>query len=179
MWWHRIHLKYTCGSINCCNTIIQAWLHVLAGTLFTCGRGVFGIFCSALVPHQFTADLHCYYFKPLNTAVCQHSSEKCVYGLLTSREYFQSPGVSFHFQVSAQVNMAIRASAICQDSRRPVTIVKTRGLFSKGQQGRGIRAAPCWLLCTGKRTSVCLTGLRTLSEQSSGCSHVKPELQEI
>lgn len=158
--------------------IIQAWLHALVGTLFTLWHRVFGIFCSALVPHQLTADLHCYYFKPLNTAVCQHSSEKCVYGLLTSREYFQSPGVSFHFQVSAQVNTAIRASTICQDSPLPVTIVKTRHLVSKGQKGRGIRAAPCWLLCTGKRTSVCLTGLRTLSEQSSGCSHVRPELQE-
>lgn len=117
-----------------------------------------------------------------NPAVSQHSSEKCVYGLLTSTEWFQSLGVSFHFQVSAQVNTAIRASTICRDSpllpwqvqkKKTKTTHDTWGTIS-----RGIKAAPCWLLCTGRRTSVCLKDLRTLLERSSGCSHVRPELQD-
>lgn len=57
----------------------------------------------------------------LNPAVSQHSSEKPVYGLLTSKECFQSVGVSFHFQVSAQVNTAIHVGAICRDGHTAVT----------------------------------------------------------
>lgn len=56
-----------------------------------------------------TAELHRYYPKLQNPAVSQHSSKKCVYGLLTSGEAFQSAGASFHFQVSVQVNTAMRA----------------------------------------------------------------------
>lgn len=112
-----------------------------------------------------------------NPAVSQHSSKKSVYGLLTCGEAFQSAGVSFHFQVSAQVNTAMRARTICRDSRlcwwqaqkQPVT-------FRSSLEGR--RAAPCWPLCTGRRTSVCPTGPRTPLERSSGCSHARPELQQ-
>lgn len=38
--------------------------------------------------------------------------------------------------------------------------------------------APCWRLCTGRRTSVCLRDLHTLWAQSSVCSRVRPELQK-
>lgn len=44
--------------------------------------------------------------------------------------------------------------------------------------GRRRETAPCWLPCTGRRTSVCPTGLHTPSVRSSGCSHVTPELQQ-
>lgn len=50
-----------------------------------------------------------------NPAVSQQSSRNCVYGLLTSRERFQSLGVSFHFQVSAHIKTVIHALAICWD----------------------------------------------------------------
>lgn len=40
------------------------------------------------------------------------SSRKCVYGLLTSGERFQSIGARFHFWVSAQVNTEIYAPTI-------------------------------------------------------------------
>ena len=48
-----------------------------------------------------------------NPAVSQQSSRNCIYGLLTSRECFQSLGVSFHFRVSAHVNMVMYTLAIC------------------------------------------------------------------
>lgn len=133
-------------------------------------------------PPQFTAKLYCYHSK-LQTQLSV-TSEKCVYGLLTSRDGFQSLGVSFHFQVSAQVNTAIRALTICWDSpllpsakkQRVTHVVRSQ----KEQSGRerGIVGAPCWLRCTGRRTSVCLTGLHIPSGRSSVCSHARPELQE-
>lgn len=56
----------------------------------------------------------CTVITPNSVTVRQHSSKKRVNGLLTSGERFPSLGVSFHFQVSAQVNTAIHALAICR-----------------------------------------------------------------
>lgn len=82
--------------------------------LYLCfGDGISEHFPPALILNS--SQLTCAVITP-NPAVSQHSSKKCVYGLLTSTEWFQSLGVSFHFQVSAQVNTAIRASTICRDS---------------------------------------------------------------
>lgn len=135
---------------------------------------------SSSVVHSWPALL---LLQTLNPAVSLHSSKKCVYGLLTSRERFQSLEVSFHFQVSAQVNTAIHALAICRDGHAAsrtsaTTTYDTEVMISQEARERGVIAAPCWLLCTGRRTSVCLIGLRTLLGQSSGCSRARPKLQE-
>lgn len=111
-----------------------------------------------------------------NPAVSQHSSRKCVYGLSTSGEAFQSAGASFHFQVSAQVNTAMCARTICRDSRLCRWQVQKQAVTFRSPLG-GRRAAPCWPPCTGRRTSVCPPGPRTPSERSSGCSRARPELQ--
>lgn len=72
-----------------------------------CGNEIFGIFLPATrILHSWPALL---LSQTPNPAVSQHSSKKCVYGLLTSGEAFQSAGASFHFQVSVQVNTAMRA----------------------------------------------------------------------
>lgn len=89
--------------------------------------------------------------------------------------------------MSAQVNAAIHALTICWDGHAAAltcarTTYDTRGLT--GERGKGKKrdnrrkSVPCLLPCTGRRTSVCLRGLHTLSEQSSVCSRVRPELQE-
>ena len=111
-----------------------------------------------------------------NPAVSQHSSKKCVYGLLTSGEAFQSAGASAHFQVSAQVNTAMRARTICRDGGScRWQVQKQPAAFRSTLAGR--RAAPCWPRCTGRRTSVCPTDPHTPLERSSGCSRARPELQ--
>lgn len=136
----------------------------------------FGIFHTGPHPAPFTADLHCYYSKLQKTAVSQLSSEKCVYGLLTSKGAFPVTRGELSLPVSAQVNAAIHAPAICRAAS--TTSAKTTydtEVRSNGE--RRIIAAPCWLPCTGRRTSVCLIDLRTLLEQSSVCSHVRRELQ--
>lgn len=136
----------------------------------------FGIFHTGPHPAPFTADLHCYYSKLQKPAVSQLSSEKCVYGLLTSKGAFPVTRGELSLPVSAQVNAAIHAPAICRAAS--TTSAKTTydtEVRSNGE--RRIIAAPCWLPCTGRRTSVCLIDLRTLLEQSSVCSHVRRELQ--
>lgn len=159
-----------------------------AGPLFMVWRRDLGIFCTGPHPPRFTADLHCYYSKlqTPNPAVSQHSSRKCVYGLLTSRESFPSLVVSFHFQVSAQVNRVIHAPAICRDGHA-ASMASAKTTFDtevwynrrEGEEKRdnSRNTAPCWLRCTGRRTSVFLIGLHTLLEQSSVCSHARPELR--
>lgn len=63
---------------------------------------------------KYSASSACTVITPNSVTVRQHSSKKRVNGLLTSGERFPSLGVSFHFQVSAQVNTAIHALAICR-----------------------------------------------------------------
>lgn len=66
------------------------------------------------------------------------------------------------------------------DVRRPAG--RTEPLVWKSGEreegGSAVGEAPCWPRCTGRRTSAGPTGLRTRSERSSGCSRVRPELQQ-
>lgn len=174
------HQKYTSDRIHKFNKRLQA----SAGTLFMLWQWDSGTFRSSSPhPPQFTAEVHCYHSK-LQTQLSV-TSKKCVYGLLTSRDGFQSLGVSFHFQVSAQVNTVIRALTICWDSLPLLWQVQKSNAWLMWYdpkrtkwKGKGILGAPCWLRCIGRRTSVCLTGLHILSGRSSVCSHERPELQE-
>lgn len=93
--------------------------------------------------------------------------------------------LSFRFQVSARVNTAgwpppgapyvgrVRRTAAGRTDG--AARVEKRG---KGRGGSAVGEAPCWPRCTGRRTSAGPTGLRTRSERSSGCSRVRPELQQ-
>lgn len=133
-------------------------------------------------PQQFTADLHCYYSKPqtqlsVNTVlrsvfmVCWHL------GSVSSHWGWAFTSRWVHKSTQRYVLWPYVGIVRCfHDKCKNNTWI--RGTILKERRERGIIAAPCWLLCTGRRTSVCLTGLRTPLEQSSVCSHVRPELQE-
>lgn len=57
-----------------------------------------------------------------------------LYGLLTSWEFFQSLGLSFHFQMSAMLTRAIRAPAVCRHGRATSMMRKGHQLMSAGMR---------------------------------------------
>lgn len=156
---------------------VLARMWASAGPLFTLTKWAFGIFYSGPYCPCFTADLHCYY----STLRAQLS----VYTVLGSVFFFfkvcwHLGSVSSHYgwaftfrwvHTLTRATRALRAPAICWDGR--AAFCGEKRLWANEWRD----ALPCWLLCTGRRTSVCLRGLHTLLVLSSVCSHVKPELK--
>lgn len=109
----------------------------------------------------------------IQAQLCLNSSKKCLYGLFTSRERFQSLGVSYYFRVTAPVdNNTCSGHMPGQPNSFPGKYQRIPSIEGKSDFG----GLPYWPQCTDRRTSVCLRDLRTLLEQSSVCSHVRPEL---
>lgn len=119
-----------------------------------------------------TAELHRYYPK-LQTQLSVNTVLRSVFmvywhlGRLSSQQ-----GRAFTSRWACKSTQQCAHGTICRDSR------PGRWEMQKQRSSlRGRRAAPCWPLCTGRRTSACPTGPRTPLEQSSGCSRARPELQ--
>lgn len=121
------------------NVAVQARMRASAGPLFTLWKLGFGnILLRPLLSllHSWPAVL--LFHTPL-PAVFLHSSRKCfflffLYGLLTSWEFFQSLGLSFHFQMSAMLTRAIRAPAVCRHGRATSMMRKGHQLMSAGMR---------------------------------------------
>lgn len=170
---NRIHQKYTFDSVNKFNMR----LHASAGTLFMLWQWDFGIFPSSSTVHSWPALLLLQTQLSVSTVlrsvfmVCWHlGSASSHWGwAFTSRWVHKS---TQRYVLRPYVGIVRCFRDKCKNN------AWLRGTILKERRERGIIAAPCWLLCTGRRTSVCLTGLRTPLEQSSVCSHVRPELQD-
>lgn len=123
-----------------------------------------------------TADLHCYYPK-LQTQLSVNTVLRSVFmvywhlGRLSSQQ-----GRAFTSRWVCKSTQQCAHGTICRDSRPGRWQVQKQPVTLRWSL-RGRRAAPCWPLCTGRRTSACPTGPRTPLEQSSGCSRARPELQ--
>lgn len=136
----------------------------------------FGIFHTGPHPAPFTADLHCYYSKLQNQLSVNSVLRNVFMVCWHLRERFQSPGVSFHFRSVHKLTRQYMLRPYVAPLPQQVQKQHMTQRYDRTGERR-IIAAPCWLPCTGRRTSVCLIGLRTLLEQSSVCSHVRRELQ--
>lgn len=158
------------------NVAVQARMRASAGPLFMLWKLGFGnILLRPLLSllHSWPAVL--LFHTPL-PAVFLHSSRKCFsffpLWFVDILRVFPVTRIELSLSDECNVNMSYTCSG------RMLTW--TRCLYDeKRSSANECRdAVPYWLLCTDKRTSVCLRGLHTLLVQSSICSHVKQELQE-
>lgn len=140
------------------------------------GNEVLEIFCSGPYCPFFTADLQCYY-STLHSQLSSYTVPGSVFSFfplwfVDILRVFPVTRIELSLSDECNVNMSYTCSG------RMLTW--TRCLYDEKRSSANecMDAVPYWLLCTDKRTSVCLRGLHTLLVQSSICSHVKQELQE-